>query len=253
MKKIAVCLRGQTRNSILGAELFDRLFVKKLHNVDIRVYIHTWHTTSTSSAGMLSSANIKKLNTADVVKLNDPWNYSALAIDDDDRYTAHIKNLLNIDGDQLQQYAWKTAQIYSAYESFKLLKKSEWKPDIVMSTRHDTFYNIIDSTLPILDNSGVYTNWILNDNNLTHVKDDCFFMSYNQFVDLDLDSFDRRLKNVQQRFTMDHINSHHLYPLLLFYGVNFKLIESIEYSRLHNLDNADNLSYYEIGDAIDRL
>ena len=253
MIKIAICLRGQSRNSLLGAELFDKFFRSKFPDSEIRVFVHTWQTISPSSAGMRNTVVNNTVDSIDIVKYNLPWQPTKIHIEDDDKYIEHIKQLLDIDNDELLDTVWKTAQIYSATQSLKMLRDSNWQPDIAISTRHDTFFKINDFVMP--NNDSIYTSIIRVVDELFTVNDDCFIMSGEQFANLTLDGFDKALKNTYRRYKFVNLNSHQLYPLLLFRKNKFEFSNQlgIEYARLKNLKSIDNMSYYEICEAIDDL
>jgi hypothetical protein len=242
--KIAYILRGQTRNTITSARLFNKYTRGRLLEHDHTVHIYTWNHTNDSSRGQPNTT--RELNAdALAVQLNSLYSPETLTIGDD----GHYKDLII---PFAQSVDWSPVVVYSVLNQIiadlraqdQLLEYCnlhDYTPDLIVDTRpelfhwvHKSFYADSKSTLDNNPNS-VLTHkltWTAPDSmHQRYVSDYTFVYNMDTLRSMTTENSTTRVTNaLYSESNMDLMSedgswsSHTLYPSIVHNKQNYILM-----------------------------
>ena len=245
--KIAYILRGQTRNTVTAARLFNKYTRLRLTEHDHTVHIYTWNHTNDSSRGQPNST--RELNGAALaVQLNSLYSPETLAVGDDSHYKDLIIPFAN-------RVDWSPVVVYSIINQiiadtraqdqlYEYCKLHNYRPDLIVDTRpelfhwvHKSFY--ADSITTLLNNTNsVLTHkltWTAPDSmHQRYVSDYTFVYNMDTLADMCTENSTTRIKN--SLYSNENLqlmkgdgswSSHTLYPSIVHTKQNYILM-SIE-------------------------
>ena len=242
--KIAVILRGQSRNSH-QSRLINSHFLEAAHPyAEFSYHIYNWTSVQTSMGGTLGSRNQYYHHPADLYKeLKSIYNPATLDVVPDHKHyrqliipaVARYRELRihNPEIDSVNLY-WKYSQIIAQMRAQDQLVahclSSGYRPDLILDTRNDAIFRIepddlqdITTTVNSVKRGVIVANkytWM----DYTAVDDEQFFYSFNTLLEQTQSTPDERYWNSFSKIKLHEewiesgiYNSHILFPHTSFH------------------------------------
>ena len=206
--KIAYILRGQTRNRIVAARLFNKYTRERLLEHDHTVHIYTWNHTNDSSRGQPNTA--RELDAGALkVQLNSLYSPETLTVGDD----SHYKDLIIPFAASVD---WSPVVVYSVLNQIIADMRAQdqlraycnlhdYTPDLIVDTRpelfhwvHKSFYADSKSTLDDNPNSVLVHKLSSTESNgmvQRYVSDYTFVYNMDTLIDMTTENSTTRITN----------------------------------------------------------